>query len=73
VRTRQLNRTRIVWLLAMFLLLGAGLFFAAACGALQNIASIIQPPKFEQDDRPAEIRFLTPSLAQPAGGAGVTL
>jgi len=31
-----------------------------------------EPPRFEQD-RPAEIRFVAPSLSQPAGGAGVTL
>ena len=73
MRTRHLDRTRTIWLLAVLLLLGAGLFFTAGCGALQNIASIIQPPRFEQDDQPAEIRFLTPSLADPAGGAGVTL
>ena len=73
MRTGQLDRTRIIWLLATLLLLGAGLFFTAGCGALQNIASIIQPPKFEQDDRPAELRFLTPSVSNPAGGAGVTL
>ena len=73
MRTRQLDRTRIIWLAAMLLLLGAGLFFTAGCGAMRNIASIIQPPRFEQDNRPAELRFLTPSLAHPAGGAGVTL
>jgi hypothetical protein len=73
MRTRQLDRTRIIWLLAVLFLLGAGLFFTAGCGALQNIASIIQPPKFEQDDRPAELRFLTPSVSNPAGGAGVTI
>jgi len=73
MRTRHLDRTRIIWLAAMLLLLGAGLFFTAGCGALQNIASIIQPPRFEQDDRPAELRFITPSLSHPTGGAGVTL
>jgi hypothetical protein len=73
MRTRQLDRTRIIWLAAMLLLLGAGLFFTAGCGALQDIASIIQPPRFEQDDRPAELRFITPSLSHPTGGAGVTL
>jgi hypothetical protein len=73
MRTRQLDRTRIIWLLAALLLLGAGLFFTAGCGALQNIAQVIQPPKFEQDDRPAELRFITPSRTHPAGGAGVTL
>ena len=44
-----------------------------SCGALQNIAQLIQPPRFEQDERPAEIRFVPPSVSHPAGGAGVTL
>ena len=73
MNTAHLDRTRLIWIIAVLLMLGAGLFFTAGCGALQNIASIIQPPRFEQDDRPAELRFLTPSFAHPAGGAGVTL
>jgi hypothetical protein len=71
--TQQLERRRIVWLGAVLLRLGAGLLLTAGCGALQNIASIIQPPRFEQDDRPVELRVITPSLANPAGGAAVTL
>src|SRR4249920_1746591 len=61
-----------VWLLAALLLAGA-LFFSAGCGALAPLAKIIQPPRFEQADRSAELRLITPSPSYPLGGAGVTL
>lgn len=64
---RQLGRTSIATLILALTTTLTG------CGALQNIAQLIQPPRFEQDDRPAELRFMPPSLANPAGGAGVTI
>lgn len=75
MRTRQLNRThtRIVWLLAVLLLLGAGLFFIGGCAGLAQVGQVVQPPRFEQDERPAEVRFIAPSLASPAGDARMTL
>ena len=42
------------------------------CGALGPLTQLIQPPRFDQS-RPAEIRLMSPSLSNPAGGAGVTL
>lgn len=45
----------------------------SSCGALGPLARLVQPPRFEEADRPAEIRLLGPSVADPAGGAGVTL
>ena len=47
---------------------------AASCAGMTALQRIVQPPRFEQaPDRPAEISFTAPSLANPAGGAGVTL
>ena len=44
----------------------------AGCAGLTQLAQLVQPPQFQQaDDRPAEIRFMTPSRTMPAGGAGV--
>ena len=54
-------------------MIAAGLFFIAGCGALGQIAQIVQPSRFERADRPADIRFIASSLSNPAGGAGVTL
>jgi hypothetical protein len=45
----------------------------SACGQLGPIAQLIQPPRFEQGAQPAELRFITPSITHPAGGAGVTI
>jgi hypothetical protein len=68
MQTRQLGRARLAGLL---LILTA--FTTAGCGALENLGQLIQPPRFEQDDRPAELRFMTPSRSNPLGGAGVTI
>jgi hypothetical protein len=62
-----------MWLAAVLLLLGLGLLLVGGCAGLAQVAQVVQPPRFEQDARPAEIRFITPSLSNPAGGAGVTL
>lgn len=44
------------------------------CGTLGPLTQLIQPPRVEQSPgRPADIRLMGPSLAHPAGGAGVTL
>jgi hypothetical protein len=46
----------------------------AGCAGLTELAQLVQPPQFSQaDGRPAEIRFMTPSRAMPAGGAGVRI
>lgn len=46
----------------------------SACASLGALGGLVQPPQFERDrDRPAEIRVLAPSVARPAGGAGVRL
>jgi hypothetical protein len=46
----------------------------AGCAGLTQLSQLIQPPLFSQaDGRPAEIRFLAPSLSMPAGGAGVRI
>jgi hypothetical protein len=44
------------------------------CAGLTQLAQLVQPPQFRQAaDRPAEIRFMTPSRSMPAGGAGVRI
>jgi len=44
------------------------------CGALGPLTQLVQPPRLVQSPgRPADIRVMGPSLAHPAGGAGVTL
>src|SRR6185503_15981912 len=70
--TRHLYRHRSTWLLHP-LLFFAAVFVVAGCGALGQLATLVQPPRFERDARPAEIRFMAPSLSLPAGGAGVTI
>jgi uncharacterized membrane protein YphA (DoxX/SURF4 family) len=72
MRTRQLYRHRSIWLLAALMLLGA-VFLMAGCAAVTALGQLIQPPRFEQADQPAELRLMGPSISQPAGGAGVTL
>ena len=68
MRTRQLGRAPLAALLLILTALST-----AGCGALENLAQLIQPPRFAQDDRPAELRFMTPSRSNPLGGAGVTI
>jgi uncharacterized membrane protein YphA (DoxX/SURF4 family) len=72
MRTRQLYRYRSIWLLAALMLLGA-MLLTAGCAAITSLSQLIQPPRFEQADQPAELRLMGPSLSHPAGGAGVTL
>jgi hypothetical protein len=55
------------------MLLGLGMCLIAGCGAVGRLEQLIQPPQFEQDDRPAELRLVAPSSSYPAGGAGVTI
>lgn len=46
----------------------------ASCASLEQLRSIVQPPRFaESEDRPAEIRLLGPGLNRPLGGASVRL
>jgi hypothetical protein len=72
MNTPQLNRISRQRLVA-----AAGVLLAlapsGACGALGELARIVQPPRFAQADRPAEIRLLGPAIDRPAGGAAVTL
>lgn len=75
MRTRQLYRNPTGWTdwLVIGLLLVLALFFIAGCGAIGPLGRVIQPPRFEQADRPADIRLFGPSVTSPAGGAGITL
>jgi Late embryogenesis abundant protein len=51
-----------------------GLCLFAACAELNQIASLVQAPRFEQaPDRQAEIRAMGPGGGLPLGGAGVRL
>jgi hypothetical protein len=51
-----------------------GLLLFTACAELNRLASLVQPPRFEQaPDRQAEIRLMGPGAGQPLGGAGVRL
>jgi hypothetical protein len=51
-----------------------GVTLCSGCASIGTLARVVQPPRFEQDpDRLAEIRFLSPSLDRPLGGAGVRL
>ena len=72
MRTRQLYRYRSIWLLAALMLLGM-MLLTAGCAALTTLGQLIQPPRFEQAEQPAELRLIGPSLSHPAGGAGVTI
>ena len=54
------------------MLLGA-MTLSAGCAAITSLSQLIQPPRFEQGDQPADLRLIGPSLSHPAGGAGVTL
>ena len=53
------------------------LLFAAivmpACASLEGLRAFVQPPKFSQTDRPAEVRLAGPSADRPFGGATVRL
>lgn len=52
----------------------AAVVLTAGCGALAPLERLVQPPRFEQAaGRPAELRLMPPSRANPAGGAGVTI
>jgi Late embryogenesis abundant protein len=70
---RQLYRPNYVWLIVALVLIGVALLLASGCAALTTLGQLIQPPRFEQADQPADLRLIGPSLSHPAGGAGVTL
>jgi Late embryogenesis abundant protein len=44
-----------------------------ACASLEGLRALVQPPKFSETDRPAEIRLAGPSADRPFGGATVRL
>jgi hypothetical protein len=51
-----------------------GLLVTASCAELNQIASLVQAPRFEQaPGQPAEIRVMGPGSGLPLGGAGVRL
>jgi len=51
-----------------------GLTLFTACAELNQLASLVQAPHFEQaPDRQAEIRAMGPAAGLPLGGAGVRL
>src|SRR5688572_9474771 len=72
MRTHQLyrDRTRDI---SGALLLAAVILAMPGCAAVTALGQLIQPPRFEQAEQPAELRLMGPSLSHPAGGAGVTL
>jgi hypothetical protein len=50
------------------------LVLMSGCAGLTQLAQFVQAPRFEQaDNQPAELRFMTPSRAMPAGGAGIRI
>ena len=54
--------------------LAYGLVLFSACAELNNIATLVQAPRFEQDPgRQAEIRVMGPGAGLPLGGAGIRL
>jgi len=67
MQIRQLYRKFVV-----IVLLGATTLWSG-CAAVTSLSQLIQPPRFEQADQPADLRLIGPSLSHPAGGAGVTL
>ncbi len=67
MRIRQLYREIVAVMLFGAMTLSAG------CAAVTSLSQLIQPPRFEQGDQPADLRLIGPSLSHPAGGAGVTL
>jgi hypothetical protein len=67
MRMRQLYRGYVV------IVLIGGITLSAGCAAVTSLSQLIQPPRFEQADQPADLRLIGPSLSHPAGGAGVTL
>ena len=72
MRTRQLYR-HVALRVPAALLPVIAVFVTAGCAAVTSLSQLIQPPRFEQADQPADLRFIAPSLSNPAGGAGVTL
>jgi hypothetical protein len=70
---RQLFRDRAIWLLTAALMLLGAVFLMAGCAAVTALEQLIQPPRFEQADQPADVRLIAPSPVHPAGGAGVSL
>jgi hypothetical protein len=72
MRTSQLYHDRALPVLAALTLFGA-VFVMPGCAAVTSLAQLIQPPRFEQAEQPADLRLISPSLSHPAGGAGVTL
>jgi hypothetical protein len=73
MRTRELYRNRALWMLAALMLLGALFLMAGCAGAVSALRELVQPPRFEPASQPAELRLISPSPTQPAGGAGVTI
>jgi hypothetical protein len=47
---------------------------ASGCAALQQLSAVLQPPRFggAPGQRP-EVRFLSPAVDRPLGGAGIRL
>jgi hypothetical protein len=75
MRTRQFYRYPIAQFcrhLIAIILLSAPLL-TCGCAAVTALGQLIQPPRFEQAEQPAELRLIGLSLNHPAGGAGITL
>jgi hypothetical protein len=68
MRTHQLYRDRALGISGALLLAGV-IFAMPGCAAVTALGQLIQPPRFEQAEQPAELRLMGPSLRHPAGGA----
>lgn len=73
MRIRELYKDRALWVLAAVILLGAVFLTTGCAGAVSALRQLVQPPRFEHADQPAELRLISPSATRPAGGAGVTV
>jgi hypothetical protein len=70
---RHLNGRRRFARATMALCVALATSGCGSVGTLGTLAQLIQPPRFEQSGQSPDIRFRSPSLSEPLGGAGITL
>jgi hypothetical protein len=58
---------------ARILLVSVALAVAQACASLPQIGRLVQPVRFEADERGSEVRLLAPRSGDPLGAAGIRL
>src|SRR4030095_12860582 len=64
---------RVTYMRARILLVPAALAVAQACASLPQIGRLVQPVRFEADERGNEVRLLAPRSGSPLGAAGIRL